>query len=159
MTRPNPVRRVLALLFFITVPLAFASCTTISPEDVKADRARWTAVRDTTADGKVDEQEAPLLGQLLVAWDAKITADEASAGKPRDAGVIFAEVLRVYGAASVQAFLGPELLRSAPEVFRLIDRNGDRILSEQELTSLDLRDPVVAMVVVTTARALLTRHR
>lgn len=147
------------LLLLCALLLTLTSCASgPDPADVAADRARWTAVRDLTADGQVDAQEAPLLGQLLVVWDQKLAADEAAAGRPRDARTVLLDLLRVYGVAAVQVFLGPELQQRAPEAFRLLDRNSDGVLSEAELLAVDPTDPVFAVVVVTTLHRLLTRR-
>lgn len=138
--------------------LILCSCTTVDPLDVQADRDRWTAVRDVTADGQVDEMEAPLLAQLLVAWDDKLTRDEAAAGQRRDARSILADLIRVYGAATVQVFAGPELQARAPELFRFVDVDSDGVLSEQELLAIDPLNPVFALVVASTAKRLLERR-
>ncbi len=124
-----------------------------------ADRDRWTAVRDATADGKIDQQEAPLLADLLIAWDTKLTADERAAGSPRDARAILADMLRAYGAAAVTVFLAPELQARAPDMFRLVDTNQNGQLEPDELTSIDPASPVFAMVVTTTLRGLLAARK
>lgn len=128
------------------------------PRDVQADRARWTAVRDATADGSIDEQEGPLVAELLVAWDAKLSADEAAAGAQRDARAILEDLLRAYGVAAVQLWLVPEMQQRAPEMLRLIDRDGDGTLTAAELLAIDPADPVFALVVATTAQQLLRRR-
>ncbi len=159
MTTKHPVRRApLLFLLLLACSLLLSCAAGPSAADVAADRDRWRAARDVTADGKVDEQEAPLWSELLVAWDAKLTADEHAAGAQRDARTVLAEILRVYGAAAVTVFLAPELQARAPEMFRLVDRNGSGMLEETELLTLDPASPVFAMVVATTAQALL-RHR
>ncbi len=137
--------------------LLLCSCATgPTAADVAADRDRWRAVRDTTADRTVDALEAPLLGELLAAWDAKLTADEAAVVS-RDTTV--EDLLRVYGAAAVQLWLVPEFQRRAPEMFRLVDRNGDGVLDETELRAIDPKSPVFATVVLMTAAQLLAKHR
>lgn len=149
----------LLLLLLATCSLLTSCCNGPPAADVAADRARWTAVRDTTADGAVDEREGPLLAELLIAWDAKLAADEVAAGQPRDARTIVAELLRVYGVAAVQVLVGPDLQARAPELFRLVDRDGDGVLSEAELLAIDPASPVFALVVTTTVHRLLTEHR
>ncbi len=152
-------RTLAAICIGCLIILGLCSCMgTMSKVEVEADRARWTTVRDVTADNAVDEQERQKLALALLAWDKKLALAEEEIGKARDPNAIFVDLLRVYGAAVVQAYLGPELLARAPEMFRLIDRNSDGVLSEGELASLDPRDPVVALVVVHTLHALLTRR-
>lgn len=144
------------------LPFIFAACSTIDPADVAADRDRWTAVRDTTADGVVDAREAPLLAELLVAWDQKLTADEAAAKRARAPRDVWAEVLRVYGEAAVQVALAeigwPAVASQHPEAFRLVDRDGDGRLTIAELQAVDPLSPVFAMVVTQTAVALLRKR-
>lgn len=146
--------------------LFFAACAAgPNPADVMADRARWTAVRDTTADGTVDANEAPLLAELLTVWDSKLTADEAAAGRSRDPKQIAADLLRVYGAAVITAVLGeltPEFAKieaQFPEAFRLVDKNSDHLISLDELTTVDPTNPVFAAVVAQTAVQLIRRKR
>lgn len=144
------------LLLLLLACCALVSCASAPPaEDVVADRARWAAVRDLSADGQIDAVELQLLGTLLVAWDEKLTADEAAAGHKRTPQEMLGELLRVYGAAAVQAWLAPELQARAPEAFRLVDRNGNGVLEEQEMLAIDPTDPVFAVVLVTTAQHLL----
>lgn len=146
-----------------TLPLFLflAACVSPGPSaaDVQADRDRWTAVRDVTADAQVDTQEAPLISQLLVAWDHKLTADEAAAGKARTTQTILADILRVYGGASVQMFLVPQLQARAPLLFKYADTDSNGSLSPDELLRIDPTDPVFALVVLDTARQLLERRR
>lgn len=143
---------VIALLLLILLPGCMGGP---SPADVEADRARWTAVRDVTADGVVDEGERPALAAFLIAWDDKITADEKAAGAQRDPQQILAGLLRAYGVAAVQVFLGPELQRRAPALFAAVDGDGDGLLSEAELLSIRPDDPAFAAVVIVTVHALL----
>lgn len=151
-------RRLPLLLLLLAGCSLLVSCTTgPSPADVAADRARWAAVRDVTADAAVDEREAPLLAELLIAWDARLTADEAAAGQPRGTREVLLELLRVYGLAAVQLLIAPELQARAPELFRLVDRDGDGVLSEAELLAIDPTSPVFALVVTTTVHGLLRR--
>jgi len=133
-----------------------------STADVQADRARWTTVRDVTVDGIINAPtEATMLADMLLAWDAKITAEEAAAGKPRDWHAYAAELARVYGTAAVQvalAEIGPKIKAQAPpELFRLVDKNSDGALSVDELLGVDPASPVFALVVATTAAQLLTK--
>lgn len=159
-TKNTLLRRLpLLILMLVGASLLTSCCSGPAPADVAADRARWTAVRDTTADGAVDAREGPLLAELLVAWDAKLAANEAAAGQPRDARTVVAELLRVYGLAAVQVLVGPDLQARAPELFRLVDKDADGILSEAELLSIDPASPVFALVVTTTVHRLLTEHR
>jgi len=135
-----------------------------TPADVQADRARWTTIRDAVADGVINQTtEAQPIADMLLAWDAKLTAEEQAAGKPRDWQAYGAELARVYGAAAVQvalAEIGPKLKAQAPlELFRLIDKNSDGALSVDELLGVDPTSPVFALVVATTAAQLLTRHK
>lgn len=144
------------LCALVALVLFCGGCSTAPrPADVAADRSRWAAVRDLAADGKIDPVELQLLGTLLVAWDEKLTADEAAAGHKRTPQEMLAELLRVYGAAAVQVWLAPELQARAPEAFRLVDKNGNGVLEESELVGLDPADPVFAVVLVTTAQHLL----
>lgn len=153
-TRPRP--RWPLLLLLLACCAVLVACATAPPaEDVAADRARWTAVRDLAADGQIDQTELQLIGTLLVAWDEKLTADEAAAGHKRTPQEMLAELLRVYGAAAVQVWLAPELQQRAPEAFRLVDRNGNGVLEAAELQAIDPTDPVFALVVATTAQHLL----
>lgn len=125
------------------------------PADIAADRDRWDAVRLVSVDGSIDAQEAPLLAELLVRWDDKLTAAERAAGRARDPAQQLRDLLRVYGLAAVQLFVAPELQARAPESFRLFDRNGDGMLDEAELLAIDPRDPVFAMVVASTVHGLI----
>lgn len=147
----------LLVLMLAVCSLLTSCCNGPAPADVKADRDRWTAARDNTADGVIDPAEAPAWNQLLVEWDAKLAADEAAVGQQRGPKEVLAELVRVYGAAAVQVFLAPELQTRAPELFRLADRDGDLVLSEGELLSIDPTDPVFALVVASTVRRLLQR--
>ena len=130
--------------------LLLCACQTAGPsaEDVAADRARWRAVLTETADGVIDEQEAPLNAQLLADWDAKLTADEKAAGDVNSPKKTWETMLRVYGVAAVQVVLGPKLLEKAPQVYKLLDKNQDGVLDEQELLGLDPTDNATAIVVV-----------
>lgn len=144
------------ILLLLTSLACYGCCSTApAAKDVAADRARWAAVRDLAADGTIDPVEMQLIGTLLVAWDEKLTADEAAAGHKRTPREVLQDLLRVYGAAAVQVWLAPELQKAAPEAFRLVDQNGNGVLEEAELTSLDPADPVFAVVLVTTAQHLL----
>lgn len=148
----------LFLLFF------FVACTSTapSPADVQADRARWTAVRDVSIDGQIDATESPLLAQLLLDWDKKLTADEAAAGRQRDAKSIAEELARVYGAAVLTVALSevaPKIEQQAPEAFRLVDKNSDHLISMDELLAVDPTSPIFALVVTTTAAQLIQRRR
>jgi hypothetical protein len=159
--------RILPLLF----ALFLCGCASTGPSaaDVAADRARWTAVRMVTADGVVDRTtvieppngtEASLLSELLVEWDDKLAGDEAAASQPRTAASTFDEIVRVYGAAAVEVFLVDEVARAEkryPEAFRLIDKNGDRAITIDELRAVDPMSPVFALVVASTAKRLLKR--
>jgi hypothetical protein len=139
--------------------LCVAACSSgPSPQDVKADRDRWTAVRDATVDGIIDKQEAPALAELLVAWDAKLTADEKAAGSERSVQTIVADLVRVYGQALVLMFLGPELQKRAPDLFALLDVNRNGSLEIDELAHIDPTSPVFALVVTTTVAELLRKH-
>ena len=139
--------------------LCFSACVTgPSPADVAADRARWTAVRDVTLDGQVDGPEAAALTELLIAWDEKLRGQEAAAGSSWTPEAILADMLRVYGPAAVQVFLGPKLEAQAPELYRLVDRNADHVLSAEEMLAIDPRSPVFAVVVLSTLQQLLGRR-
>ena len=124
--------------------------------DVAADRDRWAAMRDVTADKQVDALVAPLLGELLAAWDAKLSADEA---KVASADTTIADLLRVYGSAAVTIWVVPELQKRAPEFFRLVDKDGNGTLDDAELLAIDPKSPVFAAVVLTTAARLLAKHK
>lgn len=133
----------------------FAGCQTgPTAADVAADRDRWAAVRDVTADHTVDAIEAPLVAELLAAWDAKLSADEA---KVASADTTVADLLRVYGSAAVTIWVVPELQKRAPEFFRLVDKDGNGTLSDAELLAIDPKSPVFAAVVLTTAARLLAK--
>jgi hypothetical protein len=146
--------KLLALLL-----LAFLPCCISGPNaaDVAADRARWTAVRDVTADGKVDDTELATFGNMMSTWNDKLTADEQAIGKAKTPGDMLTELLRVYGTATVQVVIAPILQQKSPAVFRLIDKNGDGVLSAEEILALDPKDPVTAVVVIQTLQELLTR--
>lgn len=73
----------------------------------------------------------------------------------RDPRGVLLELLRVYGVAAVQVALAPELEERAPELFRLVDKNGDRVLDESELLSIDPTSPVFALVVASTVHRLI----
>ncbi|MFY9341476.1 MAG: EF-hand domain-containing protein [Planctomycetota bacterium] len=139
-----------------------AACATgPDPLDVQADRDRWTAFRDATADGRIDEREAPLVAELFVVWDQKLTAAEAAANRARAPRDVWAEVLRVYGEAAVQVALmevgWPAIAAQHPDAFRLVDRDGDGRLTVSELQAVDPLSPVFAMVVTQTAVQMLRR--
>lgn len=125
-----------------------------SAADIAADRDRFTALSAVTADNTVTPAERPELDDLLHAWDAKLTADEAAVAK---ADTTVQDLLRAYGLASVQIFLVPELKARAPELFALVDRNSDGMLDEAELLAVDPKSPVFAAVVITTAARLIAR--
>ena len=152
--------RWLRFLSFLLATGILAGClANPSPADVASERARWSKVRDVTADGQISNAEVQELGKLLDEWDAKLVTDEAAAGRKRDAATILGEIVRVYGPAAVQVALG-DALQTRPEwvpLFRLVDKNSDGFIDGAELASVDPLDPVFALVVATTARALLTR--
>lgn len=149
-------RRFTARLFATSIAaLLLAACQTgPTAADVAADRDRWAAVRDVTADHTVDAIEAPLVAELLAAWDAKLSADEA---KVASADTTVADLLRVYGSAAVTIWVVPELQKRAPEFFRLVDKDGNGTLSDAELLAIDPKSPVFAAVVLTTAARLLAK--
>ena len=129
-----------------------------TPERLATERAWWQAVKTTTADGTIDEAEAPLLAQLLADWDVLLTKDEGGTGA-KDPKAMLTELLRVYGVATVQVILGPELMARAPTVFKLLDANQNGILEEQEIMGLDPADPVTAVVVVQTIYQLMHKPK
>lgn len=132
-----------------------AACATgPSAADVAADRARWAAMRDVTADQAVDAAEAPHLAALFMAWDEKLTADEK---RVASAATTWQDLARVYGAAIAQELLGAELAARAPDLFRFVDRNSDGVLSVDEIASIDPKNPVFAAVIVSTAVQLIAR--
>jgi hypothetical protein len=148
-----------AAFLWATVALLFAACASgPAPADIAADRSRWTGVRDATADGVIDPVEAPLVAELLVAWDEKLVADEKAAGRPQDPNQQVATLLRVYGAAVVQTILVPKLQAKAPHLFALLDVNQDQAISSEELGAVDIRDPVFALVVTETIIALIKKR-
>lgn len=157
MTTKTIGRRAPLLLLLLVACSMLLSCTTgPDPADVAADRDRWRAVRDVTADGRIGEDEAPLLTGLLVVWDEKLTADETAAGR-HDPKAVLVDLLRVYGVAAVQVFLAPELKARAPDLFALVDVDKDGALSEAELLAIDPRSPVFAIVVASTVTQLLKK--
>lgn len=79
-------------------------------------------------------------------------------GNPDDLQATMRELLRAYTVAAVQVFAAEAVREKAPEAFRLIDKDGDGILSEAELMALDWRSPVTAVVVLTTVQKLI-KHR
>lgn len=137
--------------FLLLLPLLFVACQSgPTTADVAADRARWQAMRDVTLDRTVDDVEAPILGQLFAAWDAKLSADEQ---RLVAADTTWQDLLRVYGPLTLEAF-GIDLEARAPELFRFIDRNGNHLLDLEELQSLSvdtLKNPVFAAALVSTA--------
>lgn len=156
MLAPFP-RRVWFPLVVAILALLHGCSSGPHPEDVAADRDRWDAVRAVAADGAIDAQEAPLLATLLVEWDQKLTADEDAAGRARDPQQQLRDLLRVYGLAAVQLFVAPMLQAQAPDVFRLVDRNGDGMLDQAELLAIDPRDQVAAMVIASAVHGLIKR--
>lgn len=135
--------------------LIIGACATgPTAADVAADRDRWRAVSDTTADKQVDAVEAPLLTELLIEWDAKLTADEK---RIASADTTWQDLARVYGEAVVTVLLADEIKARAPELFRLVDRNSDGTLSIDEVAQIDPTSPVFAAVVVSTAVRLLAK--
>jgi hypothetical protein len=179
-------QRIAAALAALLVLLLCGCQTGPSAADVAADRARWTAVRDrdvssqarlehvraAVADDTITpqerqlledafrtwDQEAPLYAMFLLVWDDKLTADEKAANAPRDAKTVLLDLLRVYGVATVQLVIGPELQAKAPAVFKLLDRDSNSVLDESELMAIDPADPVFAVVVIDTLRQLLQRR-
>ncbi len=172
------------LLFLLSVLTACA--TGPDPADVAAERARWTAVRDHSAgdanraiaveavaqgDKELDEVEKEEMrqlvkewredinvqGDLILAWDAKLKADEEAAKTPRDTRTVFLDLLRAYGMATVQLFLEPELKAKAPELYRLVDRDSSGSLSEEEILAIDPTSPAFAVVVTATVVRLVKR--
>lgn len=140
---------------YASILLLLTACATGSTAaDVAADRDRWRAVSDTTADKQVDATEAPLLTELLIAWDAKLTADEK---RVASADTTWQDLARVYGEAVVTVLLADEIKVRAPELFRLVDRNADGVLGIDELQQIDPTSPVFAAVVVSTAVRLLAK--
>lgn len=133
----------------------FTACATgPTAADIAADRDRWRAMSDVTADKQVDATEAPLLTTLLIEWDAKLTADER---RVASADTTWQDLARVYGEAVVTVLLADEIKARAPELFRLVDRNSDGTLSIDEVTLIDPTSPVFAAVVVSTAVRLLAK--
>lgn len=124
--------------------------------EVAAERAAWSQVRDITADDAVTEQEKPPLAEAMAAWDAKIATDEAAVAR---GDTTVQDLIRVYGLATVQVFVGPELQKRAPELFRFIDGNSNGVLEEHELLAVDPRSPVFALVVASTAARLIAERR
>lgn len=143
---------------FVLLALAILAGCVAGPSaaDVAADRDRWRAVRDVVADGQVDATEAPLLQQLIFAWNDKLEADEAIVAS-KDTTV--EDLLRVYGETAVQLWLVPEFKKRAPQMFALVDKNGDGMLDANELRSIDPKSPVFAAVVLTTAAQLIAKHK
>lgn len=141
-----------------TLSLFLSACAAApTAADVVADRARWIAVRDVTADGKVDAVEESAWTELLLTWDHKLSADEQNVA---EADTTVADLIRVYGIAAVQIWFAPELQKRSPELFRLVDRNSDGILGESELLAVDPKSPVFAVVVLSTAaRLLASKHK
>lgn len=139
-----------------TLALLFLAGCQVAPSaaDVAADRDRWAAVTAVTADRAVDDAEAPLLSELLAAWDASIQAAEARVAA---AGTTWQDLVRVYGSATVNVLLAQEIATKAPELFRFVDRNEDGELSPEELMAVDPANPVFAAAVVSTAVRLLAR--
>ncbi len=133
--------------------LLIGACATgPTAADVAADRDRWRAVSDTTADKQVDATESPLLTTLLIEWDAKLTADEK---RIASADTTWQDLARAYGGAAVTVLLAEEIKLKAPELFRLVDRDSDGMLSIPELEQIDPTSPVFATAVVTTAVRLI----
>lgn len=93
----------------------------------------------------------------LDAWDSKLKVDEAAAGAmtPQQQ---WQEVLRIYTVAAVQQILGPKLQAASPQAFRLIDRNDDGVLSEQEILAVNPTDQLTAAVVVSLIWQAVQKH-
>jgi len=140
----------LRCVLLLLVGVLLAGCQVgPSPQDVAAERARWRGFQAALADDQVSPEESRYLHQLLDQWDLQLIVDENDVA-PKDAKAKMEEILRVYGVAAVQVIFGPELQKRAPEAFRLVDANGDGLLSEKEILAVDFADEVVAVVVVTT---------
>ncbi len=90
---------------------------------------------------------------------ALLSSCKSQSSEPLDPEALLAEIVRVYGAATVQLYLVPAMQEKAPELFRLLDTDGDQILSEQEMLAFNPLSPIGALVVVTTVQRLLERHR
>src|SRR5262245_57670913 len=99
--------------------LLFAACVSSGPTvaDVQADRTNWNTARNYQALAAPTQQERDAAALWLQAWDERLKADEAAAGKAQDPKAQWAEVLRVYGMALVQVELVPVLQQKAPELF------------------------------------------
>lgn len=136
--------------------LAFllCACNALNPADVAADRDRWAAVTAVTADGTIDASEKPVFDAAMAGWDQKLIAAEAAVAQ---GNATAQDLIRAYGLAAVQLWLVPEMQKTAPELFRLADRNGDNMLDEAEILSIDPKSPAFAAVVLTTAARLIAR--
>lgn len=139
----------------------FASCITSGPThaDTVADRQAFSAVRAFEAAATHTPEEIAANAVFMTAWDQRITADEAAAGKTRDPKTWLAELVRVYGTAAVQVELEPVLMAKAPAMYRLLDKNGDGHLDAQEIAGFDVLDPVAAIVLTETAFRLFGKHK
>lgn len=151
----GPHVRALLSTLVATVMLLAGACMGPDPARVAAERDRWTAVHDVAADGAIDDQEAPLLAQLLVEWDTAIGVDEEAAGRPRDWQGVLIDLVRIYGSVLVL----PEIERNQPELARFLDANGDHVLDAAEIRRIDPRDPVFATVVATTLVELIRKPK
>lgn len=69
---------------------------------------------------------------------------------PRDELV---DLLRAYGQAAVEVF-GEGYAEEAPELFRLVDRDRNGVLSEEEILSIDPTSVAFATVVLRTIKRL-----
>jgi hypothetical protein len=141
--------------------MVVAACITSGPTtaDTQADRQAFSAVRAYEAKKEHTPEEEAANQIFMEAWGARITADEAAAGKAQDYKSTFAELVRVYGVAIVQAELEPALLSHAPELFRLLDKDSSGHLDAQELQGFNPADPVAAAVVIQLGIRLLKHHR
>lgn len=149
--------RLLPALLFALVCLFVQSCQ-LSPNaaDIAADRARWTAMRDFTADRSIDDQELPVLNELFNAWDEKLKVDELRVAA---VDTTWQDLVRVWGAAALTVF-GGNLEAQAPLLFRFVDKNGNHLLELEELQALTpdtLTNPVFAAAVIATAVQLHAR--
>lgn len=151
-------RSMLPLLLLLSAVLPGCVSTAPSAADVAADRAMWQAMKDVTADGSIDAQEAPVLAQTFAQWDSRLRADEARVAR---ADTTWQDLVRVYGLATLGVF-GVNLEAQAPQLYRYVDRNGNHTIEVAELEALsvdDLRNPVFAAALVSTAVQLIAKER
>lgn len=127
--------------------LLLLSCQTPEAAEVAADRGRWAFFDQALADSAISTDEITVWiapGGLRETWDASLRVqEERLAAAARD------QLLAVYTVEALNVFLLPKLQRY-PQLLALVDRDGDKLLTKDELLGFDPTHPVFAAVLMAT---------